>query len=124
MAAVRAQFLDIDFSNDELKEAFRADLSKVESNITGFQTGGDTFCYWMLYDFDLIRDYAKQFCLIKKGEFPLYDVNIRIRDMDRSIDILEEEWGNINSPAVFKLVEWSLPTHAYYRVFFSARNGQ
>lgn len=124
MAGVRAQYLDIDFSNEELKAAIRTEIVSSESRITGYQTGGDSFCYWMLYHFDLTERIASDFVIIRKGDFPLYDVRIRIRDMDLEKDVFSRVWGEISSPAEFLQSKWKLAEKSYYRVFFHARNGQ
>jgi hypothetical protein len=76
----------------------------------------------MLYDFDLVQNIASQFTIIRRGEYPLYDVRFRILDMNTNQDIMNKSWGEINAPADFLIVKWKLPISAYYRVFFHARN--
>lgn len=124
MAGIRAQFLDIDFSNNKLKQAIKDEISESESRITAYQTGGESYCYWMLYDFDLEKDIAQQFVIIKKGDFPLYDLRVRIMDMDGNREILEKRWGEMSAPAEFLTMNWPLNDRVYYRIFFHARNGQ
>ena len=63
-------------SHDELSGQLSGIL-KLQRRIEGVQTGGDTFCYVMLYHFDLSLNIARQFVLIRNGEFPLYDVRFR-----------------------------------------------
>jgi hypothetical protein len=104
----------------EKKDVFAEYLTRIE----GLQTGGNSFCYLMLYHFDLDRNIAQNFCIIKTGEFPLYDVRYRILDMDAHVDILRKTHGELNAPAEFTIVKWGLPEKVYYRIFFSARNGQ
>ena len=82
------------------------------------------FCYVMLYHFDLAASVAQQFALIRKGEFPLYDLHLRIHDLDASQDMLEQNLGEFNGPAGYRPTRWSLRQSVYYRIFFSARNGQ
>jgi hypothetical protein len=53
----------------------------------------------MLYHFDMTRALARNFVIIRRGEYPLYDSRMRIRDMDASRDVLNRNWGEINSPA-------------------------
>jgi hypothetical protein len=126
MAEVRKQFLRIDFSDTAIRdevESLRSEVTQAQKRLEGLQTGGETFCYWMLYDFDMTRALARNFVVIRQGDYPLYDVRIRIRDMDAGKDVLEENWGEINSPADYRIVEWALPPSVYYRIFFHARNG-
>lgn len=123
MAAVKKQFLGIDLRDAPEAEAVKDALEEMQRKLIGVQTGGDSFCYWMLYHFDLGKNVAQNFVIIRKGEFPLYDVRFRIRDMDAARDVHERNWGELNSPADFILMKWPLPDAAYYRVFFHARNG-
>lgn len=109
MGPVRRQF-DLELQDD----AYR---------LQALQTGGDTYAYLMLYHFDLAENIAQNLVVIRAGEFPLYDLRIRLRDMDRGLDVLEENWGELNSPADYRLVKWPLPDSVYYRAFFHARNG-
>ena len=90
--------------------------------LEGNLTGGDTFCYWMLYDFDLSRNVAKDFTVIRKGTFPLYDGHMRIVDLQTKKEVTVP-LGNLHSPANFEVLTWPLPQDVYYRVFFDARNG-
>ena len=76
----------------------------------------------MLYHFDMTRALARNFVVIRQGVYPLYEVRIRIRDMDAGEDVLVKKWGEINSPADYLTVEWQLPPSVYYRIFFHARN--
>lgn len=119
MTGTRNQFLQIDFDGDlNLKN----EMHKIKDHIEGLQTGGDAFCYWMLYHFDMEKNAANNFVIIKKGDYPLYDVRFRIVNMDTG-DEKSFQWGEINAPADYKLLQWKLPSSIYYRVFFHARNG-
>ena len=126
LAATRKQFLGIDFFQPETSAQFthlRDDMQVIQRRIEGLQTGGDSFCYFMLYHFDLNLSIAQNFVVIRQGEFPLYDVRIRISDMGLRQDIFERAWGEVNAPADFLMGKWSLLPNVYYRVFFHARNG-
>lgn len=126
MAAVRKQYLDIDVPEGSVQSAIEAIKSEIEAKhrrLEGLQTGGDTFCYWMLYDFDIETNIGRQYVVIRKGEFPLYDVRFRILDMETNQQVDTQVWGEINCPADFKFCKWELPESVYYRVFFHARNG-
>ncbi|WP_437930148.1 hypothetical protein WMF37_13255 [Sorangium sp. So ce291] len=122
MAGVRRQFLGID-ADTETFGSLKHEVVEAQDRVIGFQTGGSSFCYWMLYHFDLDRNIARNFGLIRRGEFPLYDVRFRIRDMDAGKDVANKNWGEMNSPADFIFVEWPLHPSIYYRIFFHARNG-
>jgi hypothetical protein len=43
--------------------------------------------------------------------------------MDADKDVMRENLGEINAPAIFTYVAWQLPESVYYRIFFHARNG-
>jgi hypothetical protein len=126
MVGVRKQFLGIDFGDADLLhkvESLRSEVAETQKRLEGLQTGGDTFCYWMLYYFDMTKNIAKDWVVIRRGDYPLYDVQIRIRDMDADKDVMRESLGEINAPAIFTRVAWPLPESVYYRNFFHARNG-
>ena len=126
MAGVRKQFLGIDFSDSEVLqevESLADEVARLQKHLERLQTGGDTYCYWMLYDFDMTRSLARNLVVIRGGDYPLYDVRQSIRNMDANRDVLNPSWGELNSSADFLIVEWSLPESVYYRVFFHARNG-
>jgi hypothetical protein len=126
MAGVRKQFLGIDFGDADLLrevEVLKSEVAQTQKHLEGLQTGGDTFCYWMLYYFDMAKNFAKDWVVIKRGDYPLYEVQIRITDMDANKDVMRENLGEINAPAIYTHVAWQLPESVYYRVFFHARNG-
>lgn len=122
LVSIRKQFLEIDFSDDVLRQEVSSVKDEIK-RLQGVQTGGDSFCYWMLYHFDLLKSVAHNFVVIRHGDFPLYDVRLRIMDMDANKNILERLWGEINAPSDFLMLDWPLPKEIYYRVFFHARNG-
>lgn len=126
LSAVRRQFLQIDLNPsptladlDAIREEFRNSQRRTE----GLQTGGDSFCYWMLYHFDLEHSLAKDFTIIKVGEFPLYDLRVRIVDTLNNQEF-RKTWGEISAPAECVNVKWQLRETAKYRIHFHARNGQ
>lgn len=91
--------------------------------LEALQTGGDTYAYAMLYDFDLTQNIARNLAVIRQGEFPLYDLRFRVHDLERSADIYRWPNAELNSPAEVLRVRWKLPDRVYYRIFFHARNG-
>jgi hypothetical protein len=102
-------------------------MLRMQKHLDSVQTGGDAYAYFMLYNFDMQRSIARDVVLIRQGKYPLYDVRIRIRDMDAGRDVFTRAWGEISAPAEYlPLVRWSLPPSpsVYYRVFLHARNGQ
>ncbi|SRR6266446_5902634 len=101
------------------------DMLRMERHLESVHTGGDTYAYFMLYNFDIQAAVARDFVIIRQGKYPLYDVRVRIRDMDAGKDVFERPWGEISAPAEYlPRVKWSLAPSVYYRVFFHARNGQ
>jgi len=127
MSSVRKQFLNIDFEEDAVLaqnvQLLKTEVEQSQRHLASLQTGGDTFCYWMLYDFDMTKNVARNFVVIREGKYPLYDVRLRIRDMDANKDLVTKQWGELNSPADYLLMQWPLPESVYYRIFFHARNG-
>jgi hypothetical protein len=126
LAATRKQFLGIDYLEEDTSrqlDHLREEMLAIQKRIEDVQTGGDSFCYFMLYHFDLNLSIAQNIVVIRKGEFPLYDLRIRVMDIDTSQDVFKKTWGEMNSPADFLLGQWSLTPTVYYRIFFHARNG-
>jgi hypothetical protein len=123
MAGVRHQFLRIESVETGSVSALRDEIYIMQQRLEGLQTGGDSFCYLMLYHFDLQKNIAQQFVVGRKGKYPLYDVRLRILNMNSQVE-LNKQWGEISAPAEFNLVKWPLSPHEYYRVFIHARNGQ
>lgn len=113
---------ELPYRSEKYKEETN-ELDKRFKHLEGLQTGGSTFCYSMLYHFDLKQNIAQNFCIIKSGEFPLYDLRYRVWDVSASKDILHNSHGELNSPADYYMVKWGLTNRVYYRIFFSARNG-
>jgi hypothetical protein len=120
MAGVRKQFLDIGDDVADLAET----IAKHHERLEALQTGGDTFCYVMLYHFDSAAALAQHFVIIRKGDFPLYDLHLRIRDLDAGQDVLVQNLGEVNGPAKSVVTRWPLRQSVYYRIFLAARNGQ
>lgn len=123
MAGIRQQFLGIESVEASSISTLRDEISKMQHRLEGLQTGGDSFCYLMLYHFDLLTSIAQNFVVIRKGQYPLYDVRLRILNMNSRVEV-NKQWGEISAPAEFNLVKWPLSPHEYYRVFVHARNGQ
>jgi hypothetical protein len=127
MLSIRKQFLGIDYSDTDiarsistLDQTLKASIERLE----GMQTGGTTFCYLMLYHFDMHSSIAKNLVVIRMGEYPLYDIRLRIIDMEDNAEIFSKFWGEMSAPAEFNMVKWKLKNEIYYRIFFHARNGQ
>ena len=124
MAGIREQFLGIRADESDMAagmDGIRDELLRSRRHLESLQTGGDGFCYWMLYHFDMDGSFARDFVIIRKGDYPLYDVRLRIMDMDAGRDVLERPLGEMNAPADVLRLTWPLPDHAYYRVFFHAK---
>jgi hypothetical protein len=123
MASIRHQFLGIESVETSSVSALRNEISKMQQRLEGVQTGGDSFCYLMLYHFDLQKNIAQNLVVILQGQYPLYDVRLRIVNMNSGVE-LTKQWGEISAPAEYNFVKWPLSPNEYYRVFIHARNGQ
>lgn len=123
MAGIRHQFMGIESVESISVSVLHDEISKMQKRLEGLQTGGDSFCYLMFYHFDLQKSIAQNFVVIRKGQYPLYDVRLRIVNMNSLVE-LNRQWGEISAPAEFNLVKWPLSPNEYYRVFVHARNGQ
>ena len=84
MAGVRHQFLGIEGASASTVSALRDEISKMQERLEGLQTGGNSFCYMMLYHFDLQKHIAQNFVVIRTGDYPLYDVRLRILNMNNN----------------------------------------
>jgi hypothetical protein len=76
-------------------------MLRMERHLEAVHTGGDTYAYWMLYNFDMQAAVARDFVIIRRCEYPLYDVRFRIRDMDADKDVFEQAWREISAPAEY-----------------------
>ncbi|MEJ7811639.1 MAG: hypothetical protein WKG32_14600 [Gemmatimonadaceae bacterium] len=133
LAAVRKQFLGVGYLEGGAASQvtdLRNDLLVFQRRIEGIQTGGDSFCQFMLYDFDLKSSFARNIVVIRHGEFPLHDLRIRVVDMDAGKasstapqDVFNRAWGELNAPADYITGRWPLTADIYYRIFSHARNG-
>jgi hypothetical protein len=124
---VRLEFLDIQMSKEEQASHFEHLAKRQEvslNNIASLITGGDSFCYLMLFWFDMENHLARQIAFIKVGQHPLREVSVRIYDLatrqTRGLQL-----GTITSVAVQVPGHWDLgPTdHAQYNITFHALNG-
>ena len=97
-----------------------------DKTITNSIMGGDSFCY--LY-FGVEDGFLT---LLSNGKYPMYDVKIRVVDLDKfeTKNIFESgtsfDIGNIPSGVAMMVSAWGLPKDKEkirYNVFISARNG-
>jgi hypothetical protein len=106
------------------------EIARLNKQIAASVTGGDSFAYMVfLLQFDVPR-----LVLIHEGAYPLYDVSVRISDIDKtkdrkySISDLENELhfniGNVAPHNSRMLVPIPLSNDSLrWNIFFSARNG-
>ena len=127
-------------SERELKQK-NEEITELSKQISYSITGGDSFCYLAFQLPENCSNNNAMAVIVHKGEYPLYDVGIRIVDLakfaryvkgkeklsfedtqkaEKSIKI-----GNISPSQATFLGKWSLPqaNDANYNVFISARNG-
>ena len=57
----------------------------------------------MLYHFDLARSVAQNIVVIREGDFPLFDLRIRVMDMDTGRDVFARV-SRASRPRVVELV--------------------
>jgi cell division protein FtsL len=101
-------------------------IAKLNEQIVDLVTGGDSFIY-----LDCIPQPNSPFVVLihKRGEFPLYDVTVRIVDLNSKPLGLGTQWALGNYPrgtAEYTAEQLSLPRHgeeASFSFFFIARNG-
>ena len=86
------------------------------------QTGDDTFCYLMFYNFDINKSIAQNYCIIKSGDSTLYDVSYQIMDINIIEYVLVKSHEELSSVFDFYTTQHSLRENAYYRIYFTARN--
>ena len=65
-------------------------IESLQKNLSSILTGGGSFAY---VDITIAKDPAEdylQFNVIHKGEFPLYDLTVKVTDQDHSRDLLRK----------------------------------
>ncbi len=117
-----------------LKSDEIADLNR---KIAASVTGGDSFCFLTLGTWDNVPDRAL-LMVNHQGEYPLYDVAIRMVDVQRyqrevaagQVGLSRQSEtsfsiGNLSPNSSQVLGNWPLPStdEQGYNVFFNARNG-
>lgn len=114
--------------SDEIAELNRRTAASV--------TGGDSWCYLAL-DGQLDDGNSGTLVLVHQGEYPLYDVSIRIVDLDKfeqikgnlSLQALAHSDtilnpGNLSPNQASMLGAWEIPEKGLrWNIFFAARNG-
>ena len=101
-------------------------IKEITNEIKATQTGGETYCYLMLYDFSIENSLAKDFVFIKPGVHSLYNLNYRLVDYTKKQNntiINDTSLGEMNAPAIYQKTKWRLNDRVHYGVFFTARNG-
>ena len=120
-------------------EEINAAVSNARKEMVATITGGDSFCYIAFGS--LSSSNVAFLTLVQQGQYPLYDISIRIVDLDRVdelrkdkkysyFDALEKatvhkKVGNLAPSAARWFGEWNLPAkgQARYNIFINARNG-
>ncbi len=111
------------------------EIAKLNREIVASVTGGDSFCYLI----ELLGDPNRPFrCVNHQGQYPLYDVTIRISDLDK-LEALKGDLtlekiaqtetylkvGNLGPGQGRFMGMWELADtdQKRYNIFISARNG-
>lgn len=130
---IRLEFLDIEMTKEEQLAFFHSEQMQTTQKLESLITGGDSFCYFMVYNFDMNKNSGIP-TFIKLGSYPLYDVSVRVTELffyggdkleisnypERRFAI-----GNINLPAVYYNQPFLLndSKRNRFNVFINARNG-
>jgi cell division protein FtsL len=69
------------------------EIAELNKNIAETLTGGNSYCYLLITYPQFRRDVAN-LTLMHEGKYPLYDVQIKIDDVEEKIRIMKEEWEN------------------------------
>jgi hypothetical protein len=111
------------------------EIAELNRTIAASVTGGDSFCY---LDLDPYSATSSLLTLTHQGKFPLYDISIRVVDLQkfdlvkdiRTLEALNQAQVILNAgnlgPGQSRLFgEWPLPKldRQDFNIFISARNG-
>lgn len=114
------------------------EIADLNRKIAASVTGGDSFCYAAMGSVGVAGENAALLMVVHQGEYPLYDVNLRIVDLPefrRAVDAGQlslagpgettVDVGNMSARSARPIQVWQLPDgdQASYNVFFNARNG-
>ncbi len=120
---------ELTIKNDKIQELNNFILSSI--------TGGDSFCYLEIGSIAQTNDHGL-LVLVQQGKFPLYDLNIRIVDLDKFDKIKEnlsfEKLASIEtrlnlgtlSPSIAQMlgpISFPGKTNLRFNIFAIARNG-
>lgn len=145
---IRLDFLDIDITKEEMlsfqaerdKEYYnkmekvnsRLDevLSKINESVNdliGFTDGGDSFGYISLANIYNDPD-VKNIVFLHEGKYPLYNIHIRICDLDKQFPFsIFSTTINESTPESSTMLDFKIDLHGIkkkkYNIFYSARNG-
>jgi hypothetical protein len=121
---------ELTIKNDKIQELNNFILSSI--------TGGDSFCYVEIGSIAQTNDHGL-LVLIHQGKYPLYDLNIRIVDLDKFDEIKDKlsfeklasmetrlNLGNLSPGFAQMLGPISFPgkTNLRFNIFATARNGE
>lgn len=114
---------------------FRSDkIAELSQNALNSVTGGDSFCYFQFMD---LQPGSGQLMAVHKGNYPIYDVDARIVDLDkaktaktnleRNNELMGKNVhiGNLTPGFARGVVQWTetIPSQLRLNIFFVARNG-
>ena len=107
------------------KTADDADIEKLR----GFLTGGNSFAFLSIPWAIIVLDQPASSFITKIGEFPLYDLRLRIVDVAKTAQELTLKIGDfgssmasIGAPSIEGPQIPQIHDDEYFRVFFTARN--
>ncbi len=91
IAEISEKNTNLAIKNSELNE-------KIASSITG----GDTYCYLLM---NASKSNRIDLILLTEGEYPLYDVEVRIHDLDKRVENLNN-WREAGKPSDLSLSDF------------------
>jgi len=113
------------------------EIAGLNREITNLVTGGDSFCYLAIGSIDSKTNRGIPIVL-HQGEHPLFDINVRIVDLQKLREIKDNTWtsfsqaqtnlpvGNLAKGTGLTMDPFDLgsSTGRDFNIFFIARNGQ
>ncbi len=79
------------------RDQFESEITELNKKIAATLTGGDNYCYFLLLGPGEKSNIA-DLMLINEGEYPVYDVSIKIDDVEKLLSIIKDQQKKGNLP--------------------------
>lgn len=141
ICAIGVFWASIEQSKSERKIVEKSEeIARLNEKITGSITGGNSFAYVLFLSINMELN-SSLLSVVQKGDYPLYDISIRIVDVDKFSLFKNQEGpldynkiskaekvlniGNLGSGHSTILAPWKFPNKnsVNYNIFIGARNG-